>query len=183
MSEFKDYYKTNVVEGLKKIFKYGNVNAVPLIDKVVVNVGASKALSDPSYHEVIEGVLSRITGQKPVANKAKKSIAAFKIREGMVVGYKVTLRGLRMYDFLQKLVHVTLPRVRDFQGLNRKSFDGKGNYIIGFREYTAFPEIKSDEIEKLHGLEVCINTTAKSDEEAFELLKLMGFPFKHDEKV
>ena len=178
MNELEKSYKEAVRPKLQKALRCKNLFSVPKLEKVVINVGASRALSDSSFYDVMENVLRRISGQKPVATKAKKSIANFKIREGMVVGYKVTLRGHRMYDFVHKLISVTLPRVRDFQGLNPKSFDGKGNYCIGFKEYVAFPEIKSDEIEKLHGLEVMISTTAKTDDEGFLLLQELGFPFQ-----
>lgn len=169
-----------MVAALKADFGYKNIHDVPKLSKVVLNVGASKALSDASYHEVMESVLTRISGQKPVATKSRLSISNFKIREGMVVGYKVTLRGKRMYDFLEKLINVTLPRVRDFQGLNKKSFDKTGNYSLGFRDFVPFPEIRADEIEKTHGLEVLIHTTANNPEEGFALLNHLGFPFKKD---
>ncbi len=177
----KEHYVKTVAPQLKKDLNLKNLNSVPKVEKVVINVGASKALSDSSYHDIMQSVLSRITGQKPIPTKSKKSIANFKIRDGLIIGYKVTMRGQRMYDFLEKLIHVTLPRVRDFQGVSPKSFDGKGNYCIGFREYSAFPEIKADEIEKVHGLEVAITTTAKNNEQGFALLKQLGFPFKENE--
>jgi len=176
--KLKDKYKKEVIPKLKDKFGYQNDLAVPTIDKVVLNVGAGKALQDSKYLETMENTLLRISGQKPVATRAKKSISSFKIREKMVIGFKVTLRGERMWDFIEKLVQVTLPRVHDFRGLSKKSFDGQGNYSLGFKEYIAFPEIRSDEVEKLHGLEVIITTTAKTDEEALELLTLLDFPFK-----
>ncbi len=159
-------------------FGYGNDLAVPKISKVVLNVGIGRAKDDPKSKEFAENTLTRITGQKPVFTKAKKSVSAFKVREGMIVGLKVTLRGQRMWDFLTRLVGVALPRVRDFRGLNQKSVDQQGNLNIGFNEHIVFPEIKPDEVEKLHGLEVAITTSAKNYEEGFELLKLLGFPFK-----
>ena len=156
-----------------------NIHAAPSIKKVVLNVGLSKALNDKSFIEVATKTLERITGQKPVLTKAKKSISNFKIREGMVVGAMVTLRGPKMYDFLFKLVNVAFPRIRDFHGLEgKKGFDRNGNYIDGFREHIVFPEIRSDEIEKLHGLEVAISTTAMNDAECRLLLTSLGFPFK-----
>lgn len=165
---------------MKKKFNYGNDMQVPRLDKISLNIGISKGLKDSDYLESAKKVLLNISGQRPVETKAKKSIANFKIREGMVVGVKVTLRGPRMYDFVEKLVNVTLPRVRDFRGLDAGKFDGRGNYAIGFKEHIAFPEIKTDEIDKIHGLEINISTTAKNDAEGHELLKLLGFPFKED---
>ncbi len=175
-----DTYKQTVVPALKEQFGYSTVMAVPKIDKVVVNIGAGRTLQDSKYVEVMEQTLERITGQMPIKTKARKSIASFKIREGMVIGFKVTLRRERMWDFLEKLVHVTLPRVRDFRGLDAKSFDGQGNYSIGFKEHIAFPEISSDEVERVHGLQVVISTTAKTNEEGLALLRGLGFPFKED---
>jgi len=174
-------YKKDVIPKMKEKFGYKNANAIPTIEKVVLNAGVGKALQDPKYLEVMEDVLTRISGQKPVKTKAKKSIASFKIRQGMNIGFKVTLRGGYMWDFIEKMIHATFPRVRDFRGLDPKSFDGHGNYSLGFKEYIAFPEISADEVEKLHGLEVIINTTAKTDQEARELLSLLGFPFKKKE--
>ena len=171
-------YSKDVIPALRKHFGYTNVMAVPRITKIVLNVGTSQALKDPKYLETIEGTLTRITGQKPATRTAKKSIAAFKIREGQVIGKMVTLRGKRMYDFLEKVIHIALPRLRDFRGLEEKSLDGSGNLTIGFPEYTVFPEIRPDEIERLHGLQATFVTNAKTREEALELLKLFGFPFK-----
>lgn len=165
-----------------KVFGYKNVMAVPRITKVVINVGAGKALTDASYLEIIENNLKKITGQKPIKTRAKKSISSFKIREGMVIGFKVTLRGERMRDFVQKLVEITLPRVHDFRGLDKKGFDGHGNYSLGLKECTAFPEVSSEQLEKNHGLEAVIATTAKTDKEGLELLQLLGLPFKKDDK-
>jgi len=178
MNDILIQYKTTIIPQLKEQYHYKNIHAVPKLEKIVLNVGASKAMQDPKYYDIIESVLSRIAGQRPVKTKSKKSISNFKIREGMVVGYKVTLRGKKMYDFFQKLIHVTLPRVRDFRGVSMDSFDRHGNYSLGFREYIAFPEIKSDEIEKVHGVQVTIHTTAKTDEEGKALLSLFGFPFQ-----
>lgn len=179
--KLREKYQKQVVPKLKEVFKYPSVMAVPNINKVVVNVGAGRVLQDPKYLEVIEDNLRRITGQQPVKTKAKKSISSFKIRQGMVIGFKVTLRGQRMWDFIEKLVNIALPRVRDFRGLDRKGFDKHGNYTLGFKEYINFPEIRSDEIEKVHGLEITITTTAKTDAEGYALLDLLGFPFKKDD--
>ncbi len=171
-------YKNTVVPAMKKRFGYKNNLRVPKLDKVVLNVGLSQNSKDQKYILMVEDTLKRITGQKPVPKKAKKSISEFKIRQGQVIGLVVTLRGPRMYDFLDKLINLTLPRVRDFRGLREKSFDGQGNFSIGFRENIAFPEINPNEVEKLHGIEVTIGTTAKNNEEGLALLKLLGFPFR-----
>jgi len=178
----KDKYNKEVLPKLAENLSQKNRLALQRLEKVVINIGASRALQDSSYFDVMEKTLERITGQKPVKTKAKKSISGFKIRAGMVVGFKVTLRGERMWDFLDKLINVTFPRVRDFRGLSKKGFDRSGNYAIGFRECIAFPEIRSDEIEKTHGLEVVIGTTAKTADESYELLSALGFPFKKEEK-
>ncbi|MFA5358790.1 MAG: 50S ribosomal protein L5 [Patescibacteria group bacterium] len=178
----QEKYNKEIKAALKEKFGKDNVMSVPKVTKIVLNIGASKALQDPKYLEIMESTLARISGQKPIKTRAKKSIAAFKIRQGMVVGFKVTLRGIRMWDFLEKLINVTMPRSRDFRGLDEKGFDGKGNYSLGFKEYIAFPEIRSDEVEKQHGLEVTIITTAKNDEEGFALLSALGVPFKKKEK-
>lgn len=161
-------------------FGYKNNMAVPKITKVVINVGTGHGLKDAKFNEAVENTLIRITGQQPVKTAAKKSISNFKIREGLIVGMMVTLRGKRMYDFLDKLINIALPRVRDFRGLNPKSVDPKGNLNIGFREHISFPEIKSDEIEKIHGLQVSVVTTAKTRDEGVELLTLLGFPFSKE---
>lgn len=180
MNRLQEKYNTTVAPQLMKQFSYSNALQVPRIEKVILNAGLSKGIQDPTYIENAVNVLARITGQQPVKTLAKKSISNFKIREGMVVGAKVTLRGERMYAFLDKLIHVAFPRVRDFQGLSRDSFDGQGNYSIGFREHIVFPEILSDEVEKIVGLEVNIVTTATSDDEGRALLEQMGIPFTKD---
>jgi large subunit ribosomal protein L5 len=177
-----EYYKKKAVPELKEQFKYKNSLQVPKLEKVVLNAGLSKGLKDASLIEAIESTLSRISGQKPLKTKAKKSISNFKIRKGMVIGMKVTLRGKRMYDFVEKLIKVTLPRVRDFRGLSLDILDKNGNLNIGIKEHTAFPEIKADEIEKLHGLEIAIVTTAKSKKEGQALFTALGLPFKADIK-
>lgn len=174
----REIYKKEVVVKLKNDFGYKNINAVPKVLKVVVNVGFGKLRKEPKIQETIEATLKRITGQKPVWGKAKKSISNFKIRQGEIIGAKVTLRGNHMYDFLEKMIRATLPRVRDFRGLPLKSVDSMGNMTLGFREHIAFPEIKSDEIERVHGLEVTIVTDAKSKEKALGLFKYLGFPFQ-----
>ncbi len=175
---FNDFYKTDVVPKLKEEFGYKNVNSVPVIKTVTLNVGLGKGLKDAKHLETVEQTLLRIAGQKPVLTKARKSIAGFKIREGMVVGTKVTLRGKRMWDFLEKLIKISLPRVRDFRGLSAKGFDGQGNYSLGLKEHTAFPEIRSDEIELIHGIQITIATTAETTAEAKALLTHLGLPLK-----
>ncbi len=170
-------YKKEVVPALQKELGYKNVMQVPKIKKVVLNAGIGRFVKEPRYIDNVETTLSRITGQKPMRTKAKKSISNFKLREGMEIGVAVTLRGTRMYQFLDKLVSITLPRVRDFRGLSDKSFDKNGNYTIGFKENMAFPEIKAEDIEKVHGLQITINTNAKNKVEGKALLTHMGFPF------
>ena len=171
-------YKEKVVPALMEAFEYKSVINVPRVEKVTINVGYGRHAKDKSYIENVQKTLMAITGQRPVVNKAKKSISNFKIREGMNIGTSVTLRGKRMYDFVDKLVSATFPRVRDFRGISPKSFDKQGNYAVGFKENIAFPEIDTDAIDKIHGLEIVITTTAKSREEGLGLLKALGFPFK-----
>ena len=178
----KEKYNKIAVPELMKEYGYRNVMQAPHLEKVVLNVGINSKLKDSEIKEVIENTLTKISGQKPVPRKAKKSISSFKIRAGNIVGMSVTLRKKRMYDFVDKFVNITLPRVRDFRGLSVKSFDGNGNYSIGFREQVAFPEIKPQDADKLHGLEIVFVTTAKTDEEAKGLLTLLGFPFKKEQK-
>jgi large subunit ribosomal protein L5 len=173
-------YKEDVVETLKKEFAYSNVMQVPRITKVVINVGLGEALDNPKAVEFAVRDVETITGQKAVVTKAKQSIAGFKLREGRIIGVKVTLRGQRMWSFLQRLIHLALPRTRDFQGIPADAFDGRGNYTLGLREQLIFPEINYDKIDKLRGLSVTIVTTAKTDEEAHRLLELLGMPFEHD---
>jgi large subunit ribosomal protein L5 len=174
----KDHYKKAVVPALREQFGYKNVHAVPALTKVTLNVGLGKGLKDAKFLETAESTLRRITGQAPVKTKARISISNFKIRQGMVVGMKVTLRGARMWDFLEKLIKVSVPRIRDFRGLPATGFDGQGNYTLGFKEHTAFPEIRTDEIEVVHGMQVTIGTTAKSKPEALALLKALGMPIE-----
>lgn len=178
MKRLEELYKTNAVPALKEKFGFTNILAVPKIEKIVINVGTGPGLKDPRFNEVVEATLQRITGQRPVKTIAKKSISNFKIREGLVIGMVVTLRGKRMYDFLEKLINITLPRVRDFRGLDPKNIDQRGTLNLGFREHIAFPEIKSDEIEKIHGMQVTVVTTARSREQGLELLTHLGFPFR-----
>ncbi len=177
MARLKEKYLNEVIPGLQEKFNYTNVMAIPKLDKVVVNIGLGEAVQNPKALDAAVQDLTLITGQKPVVTRAKKSIAGFKLREGMPVGVKVTLRGERMYEFVDKLFNVALPRVRDFRGVSPKSFDGRGNYSLGLKEQLIFPEIEYDKIDKLRGLEVVFATTAKTDEEGRELLKLLGMPF------
>lgn len=177
MNSLQEKYKKQVMPALKEKFGYKNVNATPKVLKVIVNVGTSHGLKDPKFNEFVENTLIRITGQKPVKTLAKQSISNFKIRKGQVVGMMVTLRGHRMYDFVDKLVNITFPRIRDFRGLDPKHIDKHGNLNLGFKENISFPEIKSDEVERLHGLQITLTTSAKSREEGLELFKLLGFPF------
>jgi len=174
----QEKYKKEIIIKLKEEFGYKNNMQVPKIEKVVVNVGVGKGLKDSAFIDHVESTLQRISGQQPVKTKAKKSISNFKIREGMVVGIKVNIRGKKMYDFVEKLITITLPRIRDFRGLSLKSVDQKGNLNLGIREHISFPEIKADEIDKLHGLEVSVVTDAKTRQEGISLFKAMGFPFK-----
>lgn len=177
MARLKDKYLNEVVPALQQKFNYKNVMEIPKIEKVVINIGLGEAVQNPKALDAALEDLTIISGQKPVVTKAKKSIAAFKLRAGMPVGIKVTLRGERMYEFLDKLINVALPRVRDFRGVSPKSFDGRGNYSLGLREQLLFPEIEYDKIDKIRGMEVVFTTTAKTDEEGRELLKLLGMPF------
>ncbi len=172
-----EHYRQEVVPALKKELGLSNTLAVPGLVKVVLNVGLGKQSGDSKHSDLVVKTLNRITGQKPVLTRAKKSISNFKIRQGMVVGAMVTLRGKRMYDFLDKLIRIGLPRVRDFRGLPAKSIDAQGNLAIGFREHLIFPEIRSDEVEAIHGLEVAITTTAGKREWGKKLFELLGFPF------
>ncbi len=170
-------YREEVVPALVKHFGYKNINQVPRLEKIVLNMGLGDCKDNSKSMQIAVAELTQIAGQKPVITKAKKSVANFKVREGMNVGAKVTLRGERMYDFLDKFISIALPRVRDFRGVSSKSFDGRGNYALGVKEQLIFPEISYDQIEKVRGFDICIVTTAKTDEEARELLKLMGMPF------
>ena len=177
MARLKDYYKNDVAPALMKKFSYKSVMQIPKLDKIVINVGCGEARDNAKVIDAIVGDLAAITGQRPVVCKAKKSVANFKLREGMNIGAKVTLRGERMYEFLDRLFNVALPRVRDFRGINPNSFDGRGNYNMGLKEQLIFPEIDYDKIDKVRGMDICFVTTATNDEEARELLSLMGAPF------
>lgn len=178
MSRLREKYQKEVVPGLQKRFGYKNVMQVPRLEKVVINMGVGEATQEAKAIDGAVNDLALISGQKPIITKAKKSIAAFKVREGMTVGCKVTLRGERMYEFLDKLFNVTLPRIRDFRGVSPQSFDGRGNYNLGLKEQLIFPEINYDKVDKIRGMDIVIVTTAKTDEEAYELLKLFGMPYR-----
>ena len=178
MARLKDKYKNEVVAGLTQKFGYKNVMEVPRLEKVVINMGLGDCKDNAKAMEVAVAELATISGQKPLVTKAKKSIANFKLRAGMNVGAKVTLRGDRMYEFTDKLISIVLPRVRDFRGVSVKAFDGRGNYALGVREQLIFPEIEYDKVEKIRGMEMIFVTTAKTDEEAKELLRQLGMPFQ-----
>ncbi len=180
MSGLKEKYREEIAPKLMELHGYKNVMEVPRLDKVVVSIGVGEAIQNAKALEGAEMDLPAITGQRPVITRAKKSIAAFRLRTGMAIGLKVTLRRKRMYDFVERLVNVVLPRIREFRGVSRNSFDGRGNYTLGFREQTVFPEIDYDKIDKVRGLEVTIVTTAKTDEEGRHLLELLGVPFSRD---
>ena len=177
MSRMRENYKNNIVPGMIKKFGYTNPMEVPKLDKIVINMGVGEAKENPKALEGAITDLTAIAGQKPIITKAKKSIANFKVREGMQIGCKVTLRGEKMYDFADRLISLALPRVRDFRGVSANSFDGRGNYAMGIKEQLIFPEISYDKIDKVRGMDIIFVTTAKTDEEAKELLALMGMPF------
>lgn len=177
----KELYKEDIVPALVKEFKYDSIMQVPALQKIVVNVGLGEALDNAKAIEFAVNDITQITGQKPVVTKAKKSIAGFKLREGRAIGVKVTLRGERMWSFFSRLVHVALPRTRDFQGISPDSFDGRGNYTLGLREQLIFPEIKYDKIDKIRGMEVTIVTSAQTDEEGRSLLRRLGMPFREQQ--
>ena len=178
MSRLKTFYNDEIVDAMIKKFGYKNIMEVPKLDKIVVNMGVGEAKDNAKLLESAAKDLEIITGQKPVLTKAKKSIANFKIREGLAIGCKVTLRGERMYEFLDRLVNLALPRVRDFRGVNPNAFDGRGNYALGIKEQLIFPEIEYDKVDKVRGMDICFVTTAKTDEEARELLRLFNMPFQ-----
>lgn len=173
----QERYGKALVPALKKELGIANVHAVPKVTKMIVSVGLSQAIKDPKLMETIEQTVRRITGQRPVKTKARTSNANFKIRQGMVVGLMVTLRGKRMWDLLEKLIHATFPRIRDFRGISQKTVDQSGNLSVGFREHIAFPEIRSDEVERLHGLQVTVTTNAGTRERGLALFRCLGFPF------
>lgn len=174
----REKYQRDVVPALMKDFNFGNIMQVPRVEKVVLNIGMGEALQNSKSMDAALGDLTAIAGQKPVITRARKSIANFKLREGQPIGAMVTLRGDRMYEFLDRLISIALPRIRDFRGVSRRSFDGRGNYSIGLREQIVFPEIDYDKVDKLRGLEVAIVTSARNDNEGFALLKHMGMPFR-----
>ena len=178
MARLLDHYRKDIVENLKNQFKYKSVMQVPRIHKITLNMGLGKAMEDKKIISSAMAELEKITGQKPVATIARKSIAGFKLREGWPIGCKVTLRGKQMYEFLDRLISIALPRVRDFRGLSIKSFDGRGNYSLGFKEQIVFPEIEYDKVDALRGLDITITTSAKSNKEAQALLEAFNFPFK-----
>jgi len=180
MSRLKERYKKEVIPSLMKLYGYKNVMQVPRLDKVVLNIGLGEAVQNAKALEAAERDLVAISGQHPVTTRAKKSVAAFRLRAGMPIGLKVTLRGERMYDFFDKLVNAVLPRIRELQGVSRNSFDGRGNYTLGLKEQIIFPEVDYDKIDKVRGLEVSIITTANTDEEGRHLLELLGLPFAKD---
>ncbi len=177
MSRLREHYKTEAIPALTKQFNYRNVMAVPRMVKITVNMGLGEAISNANILDVATEELSVITGQRPVVTKARKSIAAFKLRQGMPIGVTVTLRGDRMYEFFDRLVNIALPRVRDFRGVPARSFDGRGNYTLGLRDQLIFPEIEYGKADKARGMNITIVTTAKTDDEAHELLRVMGMPF------
>jgi len=181
MNILYERYKNEIVPNLRKSFDFKNIMQVPRIEKVVVNIGMGEALDNPKALEAAVSDLTIVTGQKPVTNKARKSIANFKLREGRLIGTKVTLRGERMWSFLDRLVNTALPRVRDFRGVSANAFDGRGNYTLGLRDQLIFPEIEYDKIDKLRGMEVTIVTTAKTDDQARALLQMLGMPFSKKE--
>ena len=178
MDRLQEKYINEVVPALTEKFGYKNVMELPKIAKIIINMGVGEAVGNPKALDAAVNDLTIIAGQKPILTRAKKSLAAWKLRQGVPIGAKVTLRGVRMYQFLDKFMNVALPRVRDFRGISANSFDGRGNYAIGLKEQLIFPEIEYDKIDKLRGMNIVVVTTAKTDEEARELLKLMGMPFK-----
>ena len=177
MARLKEQYDSTIKNQLMEKFNYSNVMMIPRLEKVVVNMGLGEAIANPKALDAAVGDMTTITGQKPIVTKAKKSIAAFKVREGASIGCKVTLRGDRMYEFVDKLISAALPRVRDFKGVSAKAFDGRGNYTLGLKEQLLFPEIEYDKIDRIRGMEICFVTSARTDEECKELLSLMGMPF------
>ena len=179
MAKLQDYYNETVLPSLNKQFGYKSVMQVPRIEKITLNMGLGEAVGDKKVLESASADLAAIAGQKPLVRKARKSVAGFKIREGWPIGAKVTLRGERMWHFLEKLISIAIPRIRDFRGLNPRSFDGRGNYSMGIKEQIVFPEIDYDKVDKIRGLDITITTSAKSDEEGSALLKAFNFPLKH----
>ena len=183
VARMRKLYDETIIKAMTEKFGYKNVNEVPRLEKIVLNMGVGEATQDKKKVDKAAGEMELIAGQKPVVTKAKKSIAQFKLREGMPIGVKVTLRRERMYEFLDRFITIALPRVRDFRGLNPKSFDGRGNYACGLKEQLIFPEISYDQVDQIRGMDVIVATTAKTDEEARELLRLFGFPFPQEESA
>lgn len=180
MARLKEKYLNEIRSGLMKSAGYKNVNEVPKLDKIVINIGVGEAIQDPKKLEHAAGELAAITGQRPVTRRARKSISNFKLRTGMAIGCSVTLRRERMYEFLDRLINVSIPRIRDFRGIPTKSFDGRGNYTLGITEQIIFPEIEYDKIDKIRGMNITFITTAKTDKEGMELLQALGMPFKRN---
>lgn len=178
MNRLLEKYRNEITPALMEKFNYSSIMETPNVSKIVINIGAGDAVQNPKVLDNAVSELTQITGQKPVVTKAKKSIATYKLREGMPIGCKVTLRGTRMYDFLDKLITIALPRVRDFRGVNPKGFDGRGNYTLGVKEQLIFPEINYDKVSKIRGMDIVIVTSANTDQEAFELLSQFGMPFR-----
>ena len=181
-SGLKERYEKNLKDELRKQFSYGNVMQIPRVDKIILNIGMGESIGNSKAMDAAAGDLAQITGQRPIVTKSKKAISNFKLRIGMPIGLKVTLRGERMWHFLEKLITVALPRIRDFQGVPDKSFDGRGNYSLGLKEQLVFPEIEYDKIDRLRGMEITIVTTAKTDEEARALLRGLGMPFQQQKQ-
>ncbi|GIU79730.1 MAG: 50S ribosomal protein L5 [Bryobacteraceae bacterium] len=179
-ARLREHYQKKVIPALMKEFGYKNVMSVPKLEKITVNIGLGEATQNPKLMDGAVQELAQITGQKPVVTKARKSVAAFKLREGMSIGCMVTLRGDRMYEFLDRLMNISLPRVRDFRGVSTRSFDGRGNYTLGLKDQFIFPEISYEKVEKVKGMNICITTTAKTDAEALALLKQLGMPFRQN---
>ena len=177
MARLKDLYKKDIVPAMMEQFSYKNINMVPKMNKIVINVGVGEAVQNSKALESVVSEITQISGQKPIITKAKKSIATFKLREGMPIGVKVTLRGDRMYEFMDRFINASLPRVRDFKGISNNGFDGRGNYTVGIKEQLIFPEIEYDKVDKMRGMNITFITTAKTDEEAKELLVKFGTPF------
>jgi len=176
----KEFYRQEVLPALQKEFSYGSIMEAPRLDKIIVNIGLGEALQNPRALETAAADIATITGQKPIANRAKRSIANFKVRQGNPIGLSVTIRGDRMWEFYDRLVNATLPRIRDFHGVSNKAFDGRGNYSLGLREQLIFPEIEYDKIDRIRGMQIVIVTTASSDEEGKRLLQLLGMPFSRN---
>jgi large subunit ribosomal protein L5 len=176
----KEFYRQEVLPAMTKEFSYGSVMEVPRLEKIVVNIGLGEALQNPRALETASADIATVTGQKPIANRAKRSIANFKVRQGNPIGLSVTVRGDRMWEFYDRLVNAALPRIRDFRGVSNKAFDGRGNYSLGLREQLIFPEIEYDKIDRIRGMQIVIVTTARNDEEGKRLLQLLGMPFSHN---